>query len=68
MAAIFSHPAPGNLEWRKIEALFVALGAEVIEGDGSRVLSFSRARRLTFIALIRARKPNVTRCETLVIF
>ncbi|MEW6220746.1 MAG: type II toxin-antitoxin system HicA family toxin [Thermodesulfobacteriota bacterium] len=37
LAAIFSRPTPGNLEWRKIEALFVALGAEVVEGDGSRV-------------------------------
>ena len=28
---------PGSLEWRRIEALFVALNATVIEGDGSRV-------------------------------
>lgn len=37
MEAIFSHPTPGTLEWRRIEALFVALEAQVIEGDGSRV-------------------------------
>ncbi len=37
LIAIFSLPAPGNLAWRKIEALFVALNAEVIEGNGSRV-------------------------------
>jgi hypothetical protein len=37
LAAIFSHPTPGVIEWRKIESLFVALGATVIEGDGSRV-------------------------------
>jgi len=37
LEAIFSHPTPNNLEWRKIEALFVALKAEVIEGNGSRV-------------------------------
>ena len=37
LEAIFSQPTPGNLEWRRIEALFVALGAKVIEGDGSRV-------------------------------
>ena len=37
LAAIFSLPPPGNLEWRRIEALFVALKAKVIEGDGSRV-------------------------------
>lgn len=37
LEAIFSRPIPNNLEWRKIEALFVALKAEVIEGNGSRV-------------------------------
>jgi len=37
LESIFSHPTPGNIEWRKIEALFIALGAKVIEGDGSRV-------------------------------
>jgi hypothetical protein len=37
LEAIFSHPTPGSLEWRKIEALLVALEAQVIEGDGSRV-------------------------------
>ncbi len=34
---IFSQPVPATLEWRRIEALFVALGAETIEGSGSRV-------------------------------
>ena len=37
LAAIFSHPVPTALEWRRIEALFVALGAQIIEGSGSRV-------------------------------
>ena len=37
LSLIFSTPVPGNLEWRKIESLFIALGARVIEGDGSRV-------------------------------
>lgn len=35
--AIFSQPVPATLEWRRIEALFVALGAQTIEGSGSRV-------------------------------
>jgi hypothetical protein len=35
--AIFSNPAPATLEWRKVEALFVALGAQKVEGKGSRV-------------------------------
>ena len=37
LEAIFSTPAPSGLAWRQIEALFVALGAQVIEGRGSRV-------------------------------
>jgi hypothetical protein len=37
LEAIFATPAPTTLEWRKIESLFVALGAQVIEGNGSRV-------------------------------
>ena len=37
LATIFSQPTPVVIEWRKIEALFLALGAELIEGDGSRV-------------------------------
>ena len=37
LAAIFSSPTPATLEWRRIEALFVALGAQTIEGAGSRV-------------------------------
>lgn len=37
LALIFSLPTPTTLEWRKIEALFMALGAKVSEGKGSRV-------------------------------
>lgn len=37
LESIFSQPTPNNLEWRKIEALFIALGAEMIEGNDSRV-------------------------------
>ncbi|NJN82096.1 MAG: type II toxin-antitoxin system HicA family toxin [Caldilineaceae bacterium] len=35
--AIFATPTPVNLAWRQIEALFVALGARVVEGRGPRV-------------------------------
>jgi hypothetical protein len=35
--AIFSEPANGNIEWRKIEALFLALGAVRTERAGSAV-------------------------------
>ena len=37
LAAVFSEPVLRNLEWRKIEALFLAIGCELIEGRGSRV-------------------------------
>jgi hypothetical protein len=34
---IFSQPVPATLEWRRIESLFVSLGAQTVEGTGSRV-------------------------------
>jgi hypothetical protein len=37
LKAIFITPVPSTLEWKRIEALFVALGTQVIEGRGSRV-------------------------------
>ncbi|MEW6140364.1 MAG: type II toxin-antitoxin system HicA family toxin [Thermodesulfobacteriota bacterium] len=37
LEAIFSQPVPATFEWRRIESLFLALGAQIIEGDGSRV-------------------------------
>ncbi len=35
--AVFADPVRANIAWRDSEALFVALGAEVSEGNGSRV-------------------------------
>jgi len=37
LSDIFRTPVPTTLEWRGIEALFMALGARSIEGRGSRV-------------------------------
>jgi hypothetical protein len=37
LQAVFATPAPVSLEWRKIEALLIAVGARVVEGGGSRV-------------------------------
>ena len=34
---IFQTPVPTSLEWRDIEALFLAVGARTVEGSGSRV-------------------------------
>ena len=37
LEAIFEVKDRANIPWRDVEALFVALGAEVSEGRGSRV-------------------------------
>jgi HicA toxin of bacterial toxin-antitoxin, len=37
LQAIFTNPAPANLRWREIEALFRALGETFEEAAGSRV-------------------------------
>lgn len=37
LEAIFAHPVRANILWRDIEALFVELGAEISEREGSRV-------------------------------
>ena len=37
LKAIFQQPIPATLEWRRIESLFQAVGAKIIEGAGSRV-------------------------------
>lgn len=37
LAAVFSDPVSGTIEWAAIESLLVAVGCKVIEGSGSRV-------------------------------
>lgn len=37
MESIFENPVKAGIVWRDIEALLVALGAEITEGQGSRV-------------------------------
>jgi hypothetical protein len=34
---IFTNPIPSNIIWQDIENLFIALGARVSQGEGSRV-------------------------------
>lgn len=34
---IFARPTSGNVKWKDIEALFVSLGAELSEREGSRI-------------------------------
>jgi len=40
LETIFARPVSGNVQWRDIEALFVELGAEISEREGSRVAVF----------------------------
>ena len=35
--AIFENPVRSNISWADIESMLVALGAEISEGEGSRV-------------------------------
>jgi hypothetical protein len=37
LRAIFDDPVRGGIAWRDIEAMLVAAGAELSEGNGSRV-------------------------------
>lgn len=37
LAAIYAEPVSKTLEWRRIEALLITIGCQVIEGNGSRV-------------------------------
>lgn len=37
LQAIFKDPVSSNIAWKNIESLLVAVGAEIIEGSGSRV-------------------------------
>ncbi len=37
---IFSHSVSANIKWKDIEGLFNALGAELIEREGSRIEVF----------------------------
>lgn len=37
LKAVFTNPVSGTITWADIESLLVGAGAEVIEGNGSRV-------------------------------
>jgi len=53
LIAIFTDPISKTLEWRRIEALLVAVGCRVIEGNGSRV----RFEKNGFIATFHRPHP-----------
>jgi len=37
LSEVYGNPIPKGLEWRRIESLFITLGARMVEGSGSRV-------------------------------
>lgn len=37
LAAVFAEPISGSIAWRDIEVMLKAMGAEVSEGQGSRI-------------------------------
>lgn len=46
--AIFTDPVAGNIEWRKVEAALVSLGAAITEGSGSRITVILKNKRADF--------------------
>jgi len=48
LAAVFADPLSGNIEWSKIEALFRAVGCDIIEGSGSRITVIYQGRKAAF--------------------
>jgi hypothetical protein len=48
LAAIFADPINGNIEWRRIESLLIALGCQMIEGSGSRITFILHGQRADF--------------------
>lgn len=46
--AVSPDPVSGNIEWRKIEALFKAVGCEIIESSGSRITILHKGSKATF--------------------
>jgi len=48
LEAIFKVPVQSNVAWRDCEKLLVSLGAEISEGEGSRVRIALNERRAVF--------------------
>lgn len=48
LEAIFEKPERANIAWKDIEALLSALGAEITEGNGSRVRVALKGVRAVF--------------------
>ena len=46
--AVFENPVRSDIDWKEIESLFTALGAEISEGKGSRVRVILGGVRIVF--------------------
>lgn len=64
LKAVFSSPPPTGLPWADLEALFVALGATVNEGSGSRVKFDLNGETVAFH---RPHKPKTARAYQIAI-
>lgn len=58
LEAIFATPARASIVWSDIESLFRACGAEISEGNGSRVGSLSTTFARFFTGRTRRRRPT----------
>lgn len=58
LKAVFTMPPPMGLPWADLEALFIALGATVYEGRGSRVKFDLNGETIAFH---RPHNPKITR-------
>ena len=48
LESVFARPVRANIDWRDIESLLIALGAEVSEAKGSRVCVLLNGRTAVF--------------------
>lgn len=48
LQAIFDKPERANIPWHDVEALLIALGAEISEGNGSRIRVALKGVRAVF--------------------
>lgn len=48
LEAVFDEPTKGNIAWKDIESLLASLGADISEGNGSRVRVHLRGVRAVF--------------------
>ncbi len=55
---LFQRPVSGNILWREIEALFIALDAEIEEREGSRISVFLFGQIRVFHRLIPHQIPT----------